>query len=427
MKRNSGVMFIGRTNVGKTTLANKLVGRHRGIENSAHHTTRDPVEAVLRSRGQNLSLWDTPGPEDDWNPDEGGSWILPQGFMLVVDGQVGLQPMDEELARMIRRSGRKAICVVNKVEGKLVSSVEHTFSRLVDGPTFAVSAIQTTGLNDLRKYLLAEYGSDLVEEASKPLALCICGKPNVGKSSLVNAMLGEDRIYVASTPGTTRDLIRGIGIWDGQNVSWTDTPGIRRKQRITDGLETQAVGWALGAFRGVDVVLLVVDTSLGLSNQDRDLFVLARKTAEVLIIGSKMDLATREQSASKTEEQISRFLGAPEGIAVHETSSVTGEGVMDVVAATKKIYDMACGKTLQKEIWSTDELPALSALGYEFHGLFLDKVKPLGFHLSGLRTASLGEDKLRSIRRALAKDLGLHGVKVGLGDEKKRGGRRKPG
>lgn len=425
MKRNSGVMFMGRTNVGKTTLANKLCGRHRGLENSAHHTTRDPVEAVLRSRGQELSLWDTPGPEDDWNPDEGGSWVLPQGFVLVVDGQAGLQPMDEELARMIRRSGRKAICVVNKAEGNLVSTMEHSFSRLIDGPTFAVSAIQTTGLNDLRNYLLAEYGTDLAEKGTDQLALCICGKPNVGKSSLLNALLGEDRIYVAKTAGTTRDLIRGIGTWDGQNVAWTDTPGIRRKQRISNGLESQAVGWALGAFRGMDVVLLVVDASLGLSNQERDLFVLARKGAEVVVIGSKMDLATRTQSIAKAEEQISRFLGAPEGLRVVETSSVTGEGIRDLIGVTKKVYDMASGKTLQKESWAPDELPALSRLGYEFHGLYLDGVNPLAFHLSGLQTVGLGEDKLRSIRRALAKDLDLHGVRIGLVDAKK-GGKRKP-
>lgn len=334
------IVLAGRPNVGKSTLFNRLIRANRAITHDRPGVTRDRMEGIVRRNGQApFRIMDTGGITLDAaaHPAEGPDGIrgfeadiLAQadaalaeasGVAFVVDGQDGLLPLDEHLAAHIRRKNLPVICVVNKVDG-----VEKEDERLAEFhalgfPLLAVSAEHGHNIGALTEdleQLAWPHGSDewSGKLPDKPvLRLAMLGRPNAGKSSLINALAGEERLIVSDVSGTTRDSVDVRFERDGQVYEFVDTAGIRRKAKITDEIEKFSVNSSLKTTTKADVTLLVLDAAEGISQQDKRLMdLLATRKTPFMILVNKSDLVASNklgQVRKSVRESLSFFSHVP--------------------------------------------------------------------------------------------------------------------
>ena len=287
------IALLGRPNVGKSTLFNRLIRSNRAITHDRPGVTRDRMEGVVRSRsGRSFTLIDTGGVTLDSHHSvadgpEGlrgfEAEILQQTqaamdeasvFCLVVDGRDGLMPFDEHLASFVRRAGKPTLLVVNKVDG-----MEHEDTMLAEFhalgfPMLALSAEHGHNIRALEEEMVDLLPVEDPDAEAKPenvLRLAMLGRPNAGKSSLVNAMIGEDRMIVSDVAGTTRDSVDIPFVSDGRACEFVDTAGVRRRTRITDTVERFSVNSSLKTTTKADVTLYVIDALEGVTAQDKRL------------------------------------------------------------------------------------------------------------------------------------------------------------
>ncbi|MEO6835557.1 MAG: ribosome biogenesis GTPase Der [Candidatus Tumulicola sp.] len=316
MLRPATVAVVGRPNVGKSALFNRLIGQRLAIVEDTPGVTRDRLYALCDWRGRVFSMVDTAGidPEADVaHGDQFAETTRRQAeaaaaeadvVVLVVDAQIGLHPLDEEVAGILRRKRRPIVLVANKAESAAASSSVHAeFSKLGFGEPVAVSAIHGEGTGDLLDRiveLLPPQAPDAALEGE--LALAIIGRPNVGKSSLLNALLGEERAIVSEVPGTTRDAVDTILAWHGRTLRLIDTAGVRKKPEAHGAIEYYAALRSLKAISRCDIALLVFDAMTGVTMQDRRLAGLAIEERKGLIlVGNKWDLVREQGEFSQGE------------------------------------------------------------------------------------------------------------------------------
>jgi len=276
--RRPTVAIIGRPNVGKSTLFNRILGRRVAIVAEQAGVTRDRQFAPARWSGRDFVLVDTGGlVESPDRPME--SEIRRQvlaaidhadALLFVVDGRAGPQPVEEHIAELLRRSGRPLLLAVNKVDEPVGSMAHLDFYRLGLGDPVPVSALSGKGSGDLLDALLERLPdrSAAPEAPADELGVAVIGKPNVGKSSFVNRLLGEDRVIVHEAAGTTRDAIDTFLEFEGRPIRLVDTAGLRRRSRVDDDVEFYSRVRATSAIRRADVCLLLVDCREGAGNQD---------------------------------------------------------------------------------------------------------------------------------------------------------------
>jgi GTP-binding protein len=298
------LVIVGRPNVGKSTLFNRLTGTRRSIVTNEPGITRDRIYGKAEWRGRNLEIVDTGGivPDDKaLIPTE----ILRQAhiaikkaalLVLVVDVQAGLTPLDEELARLLRATGKPFVIAANKVDAVSQEALTGTFHR-IGAPVFPIAAEHGTGVDDLLDAALAETQNDpdATEDEKVPDAVevAIIGRPNVGKSTLLNRMVGEDRSIVSPVPGTTMDTVDTEVEHDGHLYRFVDTAGIRRKGKTTLVAEKLSVVMARRGLERCDVALLIVDGEQGVTQGDAQIASYAEESGRsVIIVMNKWDLAT---------------------------------------------------------------------------------------------------------------------------------------
>jgi GTP-binding protein len=269
------IALVGRPNVGKSTLFNRICGRRKAITDGRPGSTRDRNYAQVSWQGAAFELIDTGGlllgTED---PLLGPAVAQVQRaiaeadvVLFVVDGRAGLLPDDEEIGREFRREGKRVILVVNKVEGPSFDSGE--FARLGFEPVFAISAEHGQGIGDLLDATLEGLPQSEPEEGeSPPLRLALVGRPNVGKSSLLNRLLGDDRAVVSAIPGTTRDTVDSPFERNGRRYLLVDTAGIRRVRQLKENVDHVSVVQARRAIERADVALVILDAETGLREMD---------------------------------------------------------------------------------------------------------------------------------------------------------------
>jgi GTP-binding protein len=314
------VAIVGRPNVGKSALFNRLIGRRLAIVEDTPGVTRDSLYALCDWRGRDFSVVDTAGIDPDADMAHGAELAEATRrqaeaaaeeadvIVMVVDAQTGLHPLDDDVARILRRKGRPIVLVANKAESPDAAAAVHAeFSRLGFGEPIGVSAIHGEGTGDLLDRIV-ELLPPLEAEGgpADELALAVIGRPNVGKSSLVNALLGHERSLVSQTPGTTRDAVDAVFTWHDHNFRLVDTAGFRKRPEAHGAIEYYAALRSLGAIARCDIALLVFDAMVGVMAQDRRLAGIALEERKgLIIVGNKWDLV-REQTDEYTQNDLAQ-------------------------------------------------------------------------------------------------------------------------
>lgn len=335
------VAIVGRPNVGKSTLVNRIIGRREAIVEERPGVTRDRKAVDGEWQGYHFTLLDTGGwmadgdsLDDKVSAQSEQAMQGAQVVILVVDATVGVTPEDERVALLLRRSDAPVVVVANKVDDSGHEAAIWEFMGLGLGDPFPVSALHGKGTGDLLDHLvtLLPEGSD--EEPENPLlddpelySVSLVGRPNVGKSTLFNRLIGEERAVVHDRPGTTRDAIDTIVETETGPIRFVDTAGMRRKAKIDEDTEYYSLVRALKAVDESDVALLVIDATIGVTHQDQRL---AERVdgagCPIVVILNKWELLNteqREKIGSDVERKLS-FLGTPP---VLRMSALSGKGV----------------------------------------------------------------------------------------------------
>ncbi|MDD4766181.1 MAG: ribosome biogenesis GTPase Der [Desulfotomaculaceae bacterium] len=336
------VAIVGRPNVGKSTLFNRIVGGRVAIVESRPGVTRDRLYQDAEWAGRSFALIDTGGLDFQ----ESGQIIAgihrqaelaiaeSDAVLFVVDARAGLNPNDEEVASVIRRSGKPAILVANKVENFDYKTDAFDFYRLGLGDPIPVSAAEGLNTGDLLDRLV-ELLPDSDEEDYPPdvIKIAVIGRPNVGKSSLVNTILGEDRVIVSDIPGTTRDAVDTPFQLEEKHYVIIDTAGMRRKSRIDLPTEKYSVIRTLRAVDRCDVVLMMLDASAGVTEQDKRIVGYAHEAGRaVVLIVNKWDLVEKDdRTMNRYTEKIRQELGFMKYAPVIFISATTGRRVPKVL------------------------------------------------------------------------------------------------
>jgi GTP-binding protein len=346
------VAVVGRPNVGKSALFNRLTRQNAALVEDLPGTTRDRLYRTLEWNGRLVRLVDTGGlidADDPFSPliREGVRHALAeaQAVLFVVDAQTGPTAADYEIAEMLRRGRLPVLLVANKVDSARVEDSLADFYALGLGAPFAVSALHGRGTGDLLDEVVRlvaglEAGE---EEAGERIQVAIVGRPNVGKSSLTNAILGQERVIVSDVPGTTRDAIDTPFTFEGHDLLLVDTAGIRRRGKVERGVERHSVQRAERAVDRADVVVLVIDQAELVAAQDTHIAGYASKQGKGIILAvNKWDLAEdralRPDVAHRVDHRYRFIPWAP----VLFTSAKTGEGVRDLL---ESIVHVAEGRT----------------------------------------------------------------------------------
>ncbi len=306
------VAIVGRPNVGKSTLFNRLIGERRAITESISGVTRDRIYSRAEWAGREFLIVDTGGIVPD-SEELFEKSIRRQAeiaiaeaavILFVVDVTAGVHPLDSEVALMLRRSGKPVLLIANKVDNLERIAYASEFYELALGEPLVSSAISGRGVGDFLDELLKLLPP--VEEApeSPVMKLAIVGKPNVGKSSYLNSLLGEERAIVTPIAGTTRDSIHTSYTYYGKEITLIDTAGIRRKKYIDDALELYSIVRTMKAIEECDVALVLVDATQGVTKQDAKILndVIEARKAAILVV-NKWDLIEKETNTAATFEK----------------------------------------------------------------------------------------------------------------------------
>lgn len=338
------VAIVGRPNVGKSALFNRLTRSRRALVERLPGTTRDRQYGRCRWRGREFRIVDTgglEGPEDDpfdspIREQVGQAVSEAELLLFVVDASNALTAADHAIAAQLRRAGRPVIVVGNKGDRRESRDNVHEAHALGLGEPLLISAYHAEGIGDLLD-LVFEALPEAPEEGAAgegehPLRIAIVGRPNVGKSSLVNAILGEQRVIVSEVPGATRDAIDSPFAWEGHSMVLIDTAGIRRRGRIGRGAERHSVQQAERAITRADVVALLIDPSEPVAAQDMHIAGLAIERGTGLVLGvNKWDLAEAGTDRNQFAKRIdSRYRFAP-WAPVHFLSALSGEGIPELL------------------------------------------------------------------------------------------------
>jgi GTP-binding protein len=374
MARAPLVVLVGRPNVGKSTLFNRITATRRAIVTAVPGTTRDVIEHIASWRGTEFRLFDTGGmfgaSEDPLRQlvFEKGKQAISYAdlLVLVLDGQQGVVPGDLEIVGALRASGKRTIAVVNKIDVRKAREAALQFYELGIDPLFEVSAEHGMGVNDLLDEIVRQVGGrprasdpgnaaaaavgkahateEGRERRGKEISVAVVGRPNAGKSSLVNRLLREERMLVSDMPGTTRDAIDAVLKWHRREFRIVDTAGIRRPGRVARSgqVESLSVLVARRAIEKADVVVLVVDATVGATDQDAAIAGEADKQGRgVVVVANKWDLVKgKGPDFSRTfDEELRRQLKFLDYAAVLHISAATGERTPKLLEAIDRVAD----------------------------------------------------------------------------------------
>ena len=341
---------MGRPNVGKSTLFNKIVGKRIAIVEDTPGVTRDRIYADAEWLNYRFTLIDTGGIEPE-SEDIIAKQMRRQAelaietanvIIFIVDGRAGITAADEEVADMLRRCKKPIVLVVNKVDHPKFEESIYDFYSLGIGTPISISAEQGLGIGDMLDEVVAGFSTMDEDEEEHSIGIAVVGRPNVGKSSLVNALLGEERTIVSNVPGTTRDAIDSPFTYGGKDYTLIDTAGIRRKRSIEDEtVERYSVIRSLAAIRRCDIALIVVDAERGLSEQDVRIagYVHEEGKASVLVVNKWDAIEKDTYTVEKFKKEMLADLAFMSYVPMLFISAKTGQRVQKVMEMASFAYE----------------------------------------------------------------------------------------
>jgi GTP-binding protein len=360
MSERALVALVGRPNVGKSTLFNRIVGRRLAVVSDVAGTTRDRLYADAEWGGVGFTVVDTGGIEvTDGRAtkplSEDSEQFLPairqqaaiamdaaEVVVLVVDGQTGLTAADREVANILRSTNKPVIVAANKLESTKIMDTAYEFYELGLGEVFAVSALHGSGTGDLLDAIVdAVPPFDPDEEEEETVRIALLGRPNVGKSTLLNKLVGEERVIVSPIAGTTRDAIDIDLRWHNQAFKIIDTAGIRRRGKIDPGVEKYSVLRALKTLRRADVALLLIDAQDGVTAQDSHIAgMLIDESVGVIVLVNKWDLIEKDNyTLTQYEAKVRADLNFMPYVPLLFISAETGQRVGKILPAVLEVNE----------------------------------------------------------------------------------------
>ena len=351
------VAIVGRPNVGKSALFNRLAGRKIAIVHDQPGITRDRISAICKRGGRPFILWDTGGilgvgeRELSAQVRRAAEEVLRQSDVLlfVVDAKEGLSPIDAELARMLRKSQKPVVLVVNKIDSEKREPLAAEFDSLGFEASFSISAEHDRGISDLLSEIEQRLPSpphNSRAASHEPLAVAIVGRPNVGKSSLINSIVHGERAIVSELPGTTRDAVDILYERDGRKFVFIDTAGIRRRGKHSSSVEVFSVMRAERSIRRADLCVLIVDLTMGVTAQDKRIAGLIQKARKpAIVVLNKWDVVRprrgEKQAARQVVDETRARIFFLDYAPVLITSALTGENVEKLFASIEQVQRAA--------------------------------------------------------------------------------------
>jgi GTP-binding protein len=435
------VVIVGRPNVGKSTLFNRLVGRRMALVDDQPGVTRDRREGLGKLGDLTFTLVDTAGLEEAAPQSLSGRMQAQtrtaiaeaDAILFVIDSRAGLLPADQAFADVVRKSGKPAILVANKSEGKAGAAGALEAYELGFGESVPVSAEHGEGLSDLYDALQSVFDarrsseeSDADEpeaetEPARPIRVAVVGRPNAGKSTLVNRLLGEERLLTGPEAGITRDTISVPLTWEGHDFLFHDTAGMRRKSRIEEKVEKLAVSDALEAIRFAEVVIVLMDAAHPFEEQDLRIADLVEREGRALVIGmNKWDLkGDARGSAGKLRSEVDHWLPQMKGVPIVALSGQHGEGidrlmraVLDAHAVWNKRVPTAGLNRWFEETISAHPPPAVSGRRLRLNYITQAKARPPSFVIFCTRADAVPEAYLRYLTNSLRESFDLPGTPI---------------
>ncbi len=440
------VAIIGRPNVGKSTLFNRFAGKRLALVDDMPGLTRDRKETRIRIGRHAVVLTDTAGFEDA-EPGSIAARMREQTeqaiaeadlIVFMIDARAGPTAADQGIAQILRSSGKPFVLAANKSEGRAAEPGYYDAFELGLGEPLAISAEHALGFSDLlsevserldtlseREGLDEEEDEAALEDASgkRPLKLAIAGRPNSGKSTLANALLGEERMITGPEAGLTRDAIAAEFTWHGRRVRLFDTAGLRRKARITERPETLAVGDALRAIRFAEVVVLLLDAETPFEKQDLTIADLVEREGRGLVFAvNKWDLVAEPQKRlAELRKEAERCLPQLAGALLVPVSALSGQGLDRLMKAAFTVYEAWNKRVPTAELnrWLAAALerhqpPAVSGRRLKLRYITQANARPPAFVMFSSRPEALPESYLRYLVNDLKKSFGLGPTPVRL-------------
>jgi GTPase len=423
--------ILGRPNVGKSTLFNRLVGRKIALVDDQPGVTRDRREGQAEIYDLRFKVFDTAGLDDApkgslesrMSKQSEAAIADADVCLFVIDARAGVTPIDREFAGRLRKHGKPVVLVANKCEGRDASAGINEGHTLGFGEPVAISAEHGEGIGDprdaLAPYLATEIDAPI--PAEMPLRLAIIGQPNAGKSTLVNTMVGSDRMLTGPEAGITRDAISVDWAWKGKPIKLWDTAGIRRKAKVDGKIEKLAVADALRAIRFADAVIVLIDASMEIESQDLTLSSLvAGEGRAMILVLSKWDLVEDKNKKLKdVKDRLEDILPEIKGITMVTISAKQEKGIprmMDAILKAVEIWDTRLS-TSKFNRWLEKTLernppPAPQGRRIKIRYGTQVKARPPTFALFGNQLEHLPETYVRYLMNGLRKDFELWGTPI---------------
>jgi len=436
------VAIVGRPNVGKSTLFNRLVGKRQALVDPTPGVTRDRIEGSGRIGDLDFSVIDTAGLADGRASDLEGRLLAQTEAavtsadlaMMLIDAKAGLTALDRQFANWLRRQVKPVILVANKCEGRAAESFASEAWALGLGEPIPISAQNGEGFVDLAERLVEIMSDQQEQKASRvdeggdvadpPLKLAVVGRPNVGKSSLVNRLLKDERLLTGPEPGLTRDAVQISWSWQGRRIDLVDTAGLRRRSRIDDdSIEKLSSKASLAAIRSADVVLLMVDATTPLEKQD---LVIANRALDagraLMIAANKWDLVEEPRRALSTlRDRIEHRLPQIKGVVCSPISVRTGKHVDRLLPSvvelerswSKRVPTAALNRWLEKAL--ADHAPPLGkGRPIKIRYATQTSTRPPTFALFVSQAKALPDSYLRYLANSLRAAFSFDGVALRL-------------
>lgn len=429
--RKKIVAIVGRPNVGKSTLVNRLIGTRQSIVDDMAGVTRDRIYFDVEWQHKIFTVIDTggiiPGDEDDIMLsifdqvkiacDEADKIIF------LTDGKVGVQPADEDIANLLRRTKKPVYLAVNKIDSHHQTDLINDFYSLAMGDPIAISSLHGSGgVGDLLDEITEDFEVNDNEEKSNAIKIAVVGRPNAGKSSLVNALLNEDRVIVSDVSGTTRDSIDSEVSYSGTDYVLIDTAGIRKKSKVDWGVEKFAVDRAINSIRDCDVAILMTDATEGLTDQDKKIASTIMEAGKGLVVAvNKWDLIEEKDSSTMTkfnkklESEVPFLFFAPKIY----ISALTKQRINKVFDEAKAVYEQSTKRVstglLNKIVNEAYALnPPTTIKGKQLKILYSSQIKtqPPTFVMFANNSDLLKDHYKRYLEKKLREAFGFFGTPI---------------